>query len=279
MAYRTILVHIANPAGAKALLAAGLQIARAHDAHLIGLFVFPAHRITPPVPLPFGADIAAKIRKTIDDDVAAARKAFDDACQGQPVVTEWRSITTERRDACEVVLEHARAADLVIAAQADPSWDLSPMMEFPDRLAIECGRPVLVIPAGGHFGPMPKSIVVAWNNRREAARALADALPLLARAESVAVVTVEEGEAAREGKLPDTEIGAALGRHGIKAELSSIGRGSGSVGEAIRTFAAVNGADLLVMGAYGQSRFREFAFGGATRHMLRDMSLPVLFSH
>lgn len=279
MAYRTILVHIANPARATALMAAGLEIARAHDAHLIGLYVFPAHRITPPLPLPFGADIAAKIRKTIADDVAAARKAFDDACQGQQLVTEWRSITTERRDACEVVLEHARAADLVIASQADPSWDLSPMMEFPDRLAIESGRPVLVIPAGGHFGRMPRSIVVAWNNRREAARALADALPLLARAESVAVVTVEEADGAREGKLPDTEIGAALGRHGVKAEIATIPRGNTAVGEAIRTFATVNGADLLVMGAYGQSRFREFAFGGATRHMLRDMSMPVLFSH
>lgn len=279
MAYRTILVHIANPARTKALLAAGLEIARANDAHLIGLFVFPAHRITPPLPLPFGADIAAKIRKSIEDDVIAARTAFDEACRGQPVVTEWRAITTERRDACEVVLEHARAADLIVASQADPSWDLSAMMEFPDRLAIECGRPVLVIPAGGHFGRMPKSIVVAWNNRREAARALADSLPLLARADSVFVVTVEDGETAREGRLPDTEIGAALGRHGIKAELSSIGRGTGSVGEAIRSFAALNGADLLVMGCYGHSRFRELAFGGATRHMLRDMSLPVVFSH
>jgi nucleotide-binding universal stress UspA family protein len=82
-----------------------------------------------------------------------------------------------------------------------------------------------------------------------------------------------------EGALPDTEIAAALARHGVKVEIMSAPVGRSSVGEDIQVRATDRGADLIVMGCYGHSRLREFALGGVTRHMLKDMTIPILFSH
>ena len=277
MAYKTILVHLPDDKRTPALMSLALDIARTFDAHVVGLYVFPAHRITPPLPLPFGSDIAGQSRRVVAEDVDRTRKAFDAAIANQPVVCEWRAITSQHRDAADIVLEHARAADLVVASQADPDWELSGILDFPDRLVLGAGRPVVVLPNRGLF-QYPERIAIAWNNRREAARALTDAMPLLKKAKSVTVLTIEE-EAPREGRLPDTEIGAALARHGVDVTLVTDTRGNRSIGEAIRMQAADAGADMLVMGAYGHSRVREMVFGGATRHLFIDMTLPVLFSN
>jgi len=277
MSYKTILVHLPDDKRTPALMSLALDIARTFDAHVIGIYVFPAYRITPPIPLPFGSEVLGQIKRAVAEDIDRTHKAFNAATANQPVVCEWRAITSQRRDACDIVLEHARSADLVIASQADPEWDLTGVLDFPDRLALGAGRPVIVLPIAGKFR-MPKRITIAWNDRREAARALSDALPLLKLAEDVTVVSVTE-EKLREGQLPDTEIGAALARHGVNVRLVSDERGDRSVGDAINRQAEAAHADLLVMGAYGHSRVHELVFGGATRHLLADMTLPVLFSH
>jgi nucleotide-binding universal stress UspA family protein len=279
MSYKTILVHLNHAARTPALMGAGIQLAREHDAHIIGLYVFPAYRLTPPVPLPFGADVVAKIRATMKDDMERVRTAFEQVKAGQSLSIEWRSITSERRDPESIVLEHARAVDLVIANQADPNWTFTDILDFPEALAIDSGRPVYVVPLVGRSVVPPKTVCVAWNGRREAARAIADALPLLKSAQSVHVVTVSESDAQPEGSLPDTEIAAALARHGVKVEISNVAAREATIGQELRTRAMERNADLIVMGCYGHSRFREFALGGATRDMLRYMTIPVQFSH
>jgi nucleotide-binding universal stress UspA family protein len=114
---------------------------------------------------------------------------------------------------------------------------------------------------------------------REAARAVFDALPMLKLAEKVHIVTVEDSRTPREGSLPDTEIASALARHGIDVTIAKIPAGDASAGDEILREVAEQGSDLLVMGAYGHSRLREFVFGGVTRQILREMTVPVLFSH
>lgn len=279
MAYKTVLVHLNNEDRAESLLKVGMDIARAFDGHLVALYVFPAYRLAPPIPLPMAGDIAGAIRRRITDERDRIEALFQRVTARRSVVSEWRSVTSERRDACEIVMEHGRAADLIVASQADRDWDMSSILDFPDRLAVESGRPVLVRPLAGSYPSLPKRVTVAWNNRREAARAMADSMPLLQKAESVTVLTVDEGHGAREGQLPDTEIGAALARHGVKTTIATTVAGSRTVGDAIRNRATDDGSDMLVMGAYGHSRFREMAFGGATRELLHSLTLPVLFSH
>ena len=188
-------------------------------------------------------------------------------------------MTTERRQPEQVVLDHARAADLVIASQADPDWKFSDILDFPEALALGTGRPVLVVPTIANAASMPRVVTMAWNGRKEAARALADALPLLKPAAIVNVLTVSDGAPEPEGFLPDTEIATALARHGVNVRLSEVMATEYTIGEEIRIRANELQSDLLVMGCYGHSRFREYALGGVTRHMLREMTIPILFSH
>ncbi len=277
MSYKTILMHLHHDRRAQQLLDAGVQLACAFDAHLIGLHVFPAYRLRPPVPLPIGRDILGNITAQIEEEASRIKSRFDQATAQQTFVSEWRSVTSERADPADVVMRHGHSADLLIASQTDPDWDLSSILDFPERLAIEAGRPVLVIPNGWEFSEPPKTITLAWKNRREAARAAFDALPLLKRAQEVQVLTVEEGEA-QEGDPEDMEIATALDRHGVNVSLTTIPAGEASAAEEIHRRAAEQ-SELLVMGAYGRSRFRELVFGGVTRHILRNMKLPVLFSH
>jgi len=276
MSYKTVLMHLNHDQRAKQVLAAGDQIASAFEAHLIGLHVFPAYRLRPPIPIPLGREVLGAIATQIREETARIKEQFDQATSPQPFVAEWRTITSERRDPAEIVMEHGRAADLIIASQADPSWDLSSILDFPERLAVESGRPVLVVPTSGLFEQIPKSITVAWNGRREAARAVADAMPLLKRADRVHVLTVADGT--REGSLPDTELAASLARHGVKVSVNALHASDATAGEEIARRAAEQ-SELLVMGAYGHSRLREFVLGGVTRHMLKSMTIPVMFSH
>ncbi|HKZ97651.1 MAG TPA: universal stress protein [Hyphomicrobiaceae bacterium] len=279
MSYKTILVHLNNERRAGPLLELGAALARQFEAHLVGLHVFPSFRLTPPVPLPFGGEVAGAIRKEIREEAERLRAVFDRVTSTQSFVAEWRSITTERTDVATVVLNHARAADLVIASQADPDWSFSDILDCPDRLAIESGRPVIVVPRAGRFASLPKIVAIAWNGRREAARAVFDAMPLLQLAELVHVLTLDETGREQEGSLPDTEIGATLARHRVNVSLGKWSAKESSAADELRRAAVRKHAELLVMGAYGHSRFNELVFGGATRGMLKKMTMPVLFSH
>lgn len=279
MTYKTILVHLGNEARAKSVTAYAVEMARQSGAHLIGLYVFPAFRLTPPVPLPFGGDIAGQIRASIRQEMEKVKATFDDQTKGQSFPVEWRSITTQRRPPEAVVLDHARSADLVIASQADPDWNLTDVLDFPDDLALHSGRPVIVVPNFGQTARPPRTALVAWNGSRESARAVSDALPLLKACKTTYVVSIDDGSAALEGALPDTELAAALHRHGVAVEIEKIKPGEFTIGEELRVRAAERSVDLMVMGCYGHSRLREFAMGGVTRHLLRDMTIPVLFSH
>ena len=279
MTYKTILVQLGNDTRARASLACASLLAARFDAHLIGLYVFPGYRLTPPVPMPFGAELAGQIRATLKKEAEALEAVFKEMTDRQPFTSEWRSITTERRPPELVVVENAYAADLVVTSQADPQWRWTEILDFPDALALGTGRPVLVVPHVAPMTALPRVAMVAWNGRKEAARAVSDALPLLRQAEVVNILSVNDGRIRPEGYLPDTEVAAFLARHGIKVDLAEVVAAEATVGEEIRTRVIDRGADLLVMGCYGHSRFREFALGGVTRHMLREMTFPILFSH
>jgi nucleotide-binding universal stress UspA family protein len=263
VSYKTILVHLNDERRAHQLLEFGVEVARAFEAHLIGLHVFPGYHVTPPVRIPIGTEILGGIKAQIREETDRIRAIFDEVTANKPIVTEWRSITSDRRDPASMVVDQARAADLVTASQTDPEWDLHATLDFPERLAIESGRPVVVVPNRGRFGELPKRIMVCWNGRREAARAVFDALPLLKHTEQAELLTVDDGDS-REGSLPDTEIAAALAHHGVKVNIAKRTASEPTVGEEIWSRAVDQGAGMLVMGAYGHSRFREFVLGGVT---------------
>ena len=276
MTYKTILVHLNDSRRAEAVLEPATQLATRFNSHLIGLHVYAAVP-APPIPMASAAlgSIVAAERKNSE----AIADTFQRLTRNKQFVAEWQLQKVPHVDLARVVMERGRAADLIVAAQTDPDWDLSPLMDFPERLALESGRPVLIIPYAGHYSSIGRRVVIAWNAGRELARATFDALPLLQGADSVHILEIKDRGDASSSLAPDTSIAAALGRHGIKPEVRTSVAADISVGDEILSRAADLDADLLVMGAYGHSRFRELVFGGATRQIARHMTLPTLLSH
>ena len=277
--YKTILVHLNDERRANGLLAAALSVARRFNAHVIGLYVYPAMPTLPPVAVPYGGEVLKGLVTAAREEADRIRVLFDKATAAQTVVPEWRSVKASHADLAAVVMEHARAADLVVASQSDPEWDMSPVLDFPERLALECGRPVLIVPRVGSYTRIGERVTVAWSGKREAARAVFDAVPLMKGAKNVRILSVETAKSAAETALPDTEIAAALARHDIKVTSQRTVAPETSVADEILNRVADDGSDLLVMGAYGHSRFRELVFGGVTRGITRHMTVPTLLSH
>jgi nucleotide-binding universal stress UspA family protein len=278
MPYKTILVHLNDPRRAEALLEPAIRLASKHGAHLIGLHV-NASVPAAPIAVPYSAQVLGSIvaaERKMTEDLAAI---FNRMTAGQQFVAEWRALQVPHVDLASVVMEHGRAADLIVAGQTDPDWDLAPLLDFPERLALESGRPVLVIPYAGRYPDPGRNAVIAWKASRESARAVFDALPLLVDAETVQILEIKEAGDTRPALAPDTSIAAALARHGIKPTVRTSIAGEISVGDEILSRIADMGANLLVLGAYGHSRMRELVFGGVTRHIFKHMTAPVLFSH
>jgi nucleotide-binding universal stress UspA family protein len=278
MSYKTILVHLNDKRRAETVLGPAIHLAIGHNAHLIGLHVY-ASMPAPPIAMAYAAQVLGSVVSAEHKDAEQISAIFAQATANQPFVAEWRSLKVPHVDLAGVVMEHGRSADLIIAGQTDPDWDLSPLMDFPERLALESGRPVLVVPYAGRFGDIGRNVVIAWKAGRESARAVFDALPILKTAEKVHILEIRERAEKAGASAPDTTIAASLGRHGIKPSVHTSVAADISVGDAILSRLCDLDADLLVMGAYGHSRMREMVFGGATRHIARHMTVPTLFSH
>jgi nucleotide-binding universal stress UspA family protein len=136
----------------------------------------------------------------------------------------------------------------------------------------------LIVPAVGRFERVGRRVLVAWNASREAARALGDALPLLVDAQAVTVLSIGS-TATIDNEHRGADVTRRLARHGITATAAASIAKDADVGDVLLSRAADHGADLIVMGAYGHSRTREWLLGGAARHLLRHMTVPVLMAH
>jgi nucleotide-binding universal stress UspA family protein len=278
MSYKTILVHLNDKRRAEALLEPAIYLANQYNSHLIGMHVY-ASLPAPPIAIPYASRMLGGVVAADRKETEEIEAIFSRMTANHPFGAEWRARKVPHVDLAGIVLDHGRAADLIIAGQTDPDWDLSPLMDFPERLALEGGRPVLVIPYVGRYVEVGNNVAIAWKDVREAARATFDALPILTRAKSVQILNIKHRGEESAALTADSLIAAALARHGIKPTLRTSVADDISVGNEILSRLADQGADLLVMGAYGHSRMREMVFGGATRHIARHMTVPTLFSH
>jgi nucleotide-binding universal stress UspA family protein len=171
----------------------------------------------------------------------------------------------------------ARYADLVVVSQPDPEDVCSRLAPgLPANVMLASGRPLLVVPHSGHFAQIGKRVLLAWDANLEASRAVACALPLLRRAGAVSVAIFNPGML--HGAQPGADIALYLARHGVKVDVA-VQQCDIEVGEALLSLAADQQSDLIVMGGYGHTRFRELMLGGVTRTVLRSMTVPVLMAH
>ena len=187
------------------------------------------------------------------------------------VTAGWRE--TEGLEG-QVVGDYGRLFDLIVIGRnfGQPWIDWSVMCE---AALFETGRPVLVCGAEAPSS-VGERVAIAWNGSTETARCIAFSMPFLARADAVLVLTVEGWQVPGPG---GDQVTAHLKRNGIKATGKQVQSGTRSVGEAILEETKAFNADLLVKGAYTQSRLRQLVFGGATRHLLHNTPIPIFMAH
>jgi len=280
MAYRNLLVQIDETKACAKRIEAAVALAAAHDAHLTGVYIIaeasPASFSQGYLPVDLLTALQQEMRARAD----AALARFATVAERNQITFETRADRVLYTEVADALATNARYADLVILGQIDPDDPATGQRYLPEQVILSCGRPALVVPYIGAGASPSERVLVAWDASREAARAVNDALPLLERAKTVSVVTVNPGQAPfGHGEEPGADIGLHLARHDIRIEVERVVSRDIDVANTILSQVANEGADLLVMGAYGHSRVREYVLGGVTRTILAEMTVPVLMSH
>lgn len=276
MGFKDLLVHVDNTKALPSRLEVALELAQSHSAHLTGVYVLPQLEM----PTYLAGDVAMNLidvqQEAVRTRTAEAETIFRNTCARAGTPAEWR--TTEGGAISALSLQ-ARYVDLIILGQWNPEDPQSIGSGLANHVVLESGRPVLIIPYSGIQKPLGKRIIIGWNASREAVRAVNDALPLLQGAVKVDVVAINSPGETKGADSLTADICLHLARHGVKTEGHDVQVGDVEVGPLLLSRATELGADLIVMGAYGHSRFRELVLGGATRHLLHHMTVPVLMSH
>lgn len=279
MGYRTLLAILDTPKTTQQVTDFAVAIANQFQSHVIGAHAEAVAMVplVAPMEIPDPATVQA-LQDMAHQETEGVEKIFRDIGGREGLSHEWRSFITSSGFNSAALVDSARSADLVIAAQGE-SGLLSDSRSELETFLFESGRPVLLIP---HILKQPKPIrrvLVAWNGSREAARATFDALPFLKAAETVEIFTVDAPDtSSQSGSMAGAEIAATLARHGIKVTLTASEKSGLDPAMAIENRLSDSSIDLLVMGAYGNKRWWEILFGGVTRTLLDSMTALTLLS-
>jgi nucleotide-binding universal stress UspA family protein len=213
---------------------------------------------------------AEKSRKNAKELLAA----FDAAANKAGILHELYLEKCPTFAVPDMLVDYARLRDLTIVPVPE-SYD----QWYAEQVIFGSGRPTLVLPESPRPRPFELgTIAVAWDFGRAAARAVSDALPLFEKAKKVRIVTVTN-EKRLDSKHSAEELAKNLSRHGIDVVLDKVDAEGRGIGEVLEAYTASHRIDVLVMGAYGHSRWREFVLGGATKSLLSKPPLPIMFSH
>jgi nucleotide-binding universal stress UspA family protein len=289
MALKNVLVQLDNHRNYQTRLRIALSLAQQQKGRVLALYCFEM----PEMPhmsyamaeayYPTASDAARETyerqRDGAFDDANQFESAFRAAARHAGLRARWETWPEKPKDLVGHMTARAHYADIAIVGQADPQHPLfGTLANLPEKLMLGSGRPAIIVPYTDRRETIGQRILIAWNETREAARAVADAMPLLERAEKVTVLTValERDDRFHE---PGHHLAQQLVQHGVRAEVSKLTGSDSEAGDLILSRADDLGCDLLVMGGYGHSRTRELILGGATRGILQTMTLPVLMSH
>lgn len=295
MSYKTILVHADATQQPAPRIALAAQLALAYDAHLVGVATTGVSRY---VYQEGGASLARTLLAPYMDQLFAraeqALDRFERIARTAGVPSFEKRLLDDEAGAALVLA--ARYADLAVLGQHDPAAPGAPPGgDLAAWVLLACARPLLVVPYTPREFAIGRRILVGWNGSPQSVRALDAALPFLRRADSVIVASFgRSAESAAESAAESVAESAAdlaaesaadsawlppyLERQGVDADIVH-GAAGLDVGEGLLSMAAECGADMLVMGGYGHTRVRELLLGGATRTVLRAMTVPVLLAH
>lgn len=279
MSYKTILVHVDESKSALKRTQLAHQIAAKFDAHVTGVALTGISRyIFESTDLGVGDPNMMLHLTGLRERAERAITAFKQASLDLGASTSECLIANDEANGGLGL--RARYADLIVIGQTnrnEPSPSV--LSDFPEFMIVNSGRPVLITSYSTEINTVAERCLIAWDGSREAARALTDALPLLKTSKVVQVLIINpEKQSEAHGEEPGADIALFLARHGVNVEISTR-FSSQDTGSSILAACKEWSADLLVMGGYGHSRFREMIMGGTTRTILEKMTIPVLMSH
>lgn len=274
MSQLDILVHVRNAEGESLAVRAGFALAQRLQAYLYGLYVAPIGAVAFSTP----ETVVFQVQEAdhLYNEALARKDGWQARLDEHKTAGEW---LVAQGEPVEALCHAARWCDLVVAERPTLNPDAPTGWGTVSRTVFGAGVPVVVIPETAKVGALGERILIAWNHRREAMRAIHGALPLLKRATQVVVLDgTRHDDLLGVRHLPQLDLPAYFARHVITAEFRSFAAKSDH-GAGILAAAREMQADLIVMGAWGHSRIAELVLGGATRHVFQNSDLPLFVAH
>jgi nucleotide-binding universal stress UspA family protein len=282
MTIKTILVapifeaQVDAPAPEHSVVAFATQLASRHGAHLniclgVGRLTLPSAA--------FVAEVQGLLNQTNEDRRAGAKVFGDDAlrqAQSAGVTASLEFAYGDYSQVSEKVTGFARASDISIAQPRDQFFGLAETVI--EELMFSSGGPLILLPVGWKGNVDFPRIVIAWDGSAKAARAIGDAMPFVDAASEIEIVTIA-GDSNSRKQIAGVDIASRIVRHARNVHLTELPCTSGDIAQTLRDHVTMTRADLLVMGAYGHARFRQFIIGGVTRSVIADPPVPVLMSY
>lgn len=281
MAYKSILTVLNFVTDVPGTIASASRLARSQDAHLDILVLGIDRTQLGYTYIGSGAELMQIAIERAEEDARTIEAAVTEALKGEPEELRYsvEAAVTQIGALTDLVAQRARFADLVVLARPYGAGKGADSEAVVEAALFEGRVPVIVLPAQGlPENPVPRRIVLAWNQSAEAMAAARQALPFLKAADKVDITVVDPPQHGPERSDPGGHLCQMLVRQGVKAEVSVLAKSLPKVSEVIARHVTDIDADLLVMGAYGHSRFREAILGGATRAMLEQAQVPVLMA-
>lgn len=270
MSLKDLTVHLDSGARTKVRLDIAVSIAQRHQARLLGIF---GQRAEP-------EKVGIVATWPSERYVAAARASkaqFETATAGL-AQAQWHDVNRgSDAELLRQITDIGRYADMILLGQHEEGTEALVPPELPEEIVLNSGRPVLMVPYIGEFAPSFERPLIAWNNSREAAHAVNDALPLIQDCQEVTVVSLDTRHEAAAASC--TELARHLACHGLKCQTDILMVNDIGIMDMLLNRITDRDADLLVMGAHGQIGFPFVSRGAGTKHILRHMTVPVLMSN
>jgi nucleotide-binding universal stress UspA family protein len=279
MSYKTILVHVDRSRHAAARIRIAAEIAHAENAHLIGAAMTGISRfIYQDSEIDITRTVVAEQIDALNESANHALAQFESIAKQVGVLSYEKRLVNDEPEGGLAL--QARYSDLVVVSQTDVEEPASSITsDLPEFVVLNCARPVLIVPSAGQFNHVGNNVLIAWDGSMEATRAITNTIPLLKRAKNVTVASFNPAaQSDVHGDQPGADIALYLARHGVKVEVIQKNT-SVNIGDAILSTVSDLQSDLIVMGGYGHTRFREVILGGVTMTILNSMTVPVIMSH
>lgn len=274
-----IAIHLHHDIGCKRRLQAAIQLATEHKAELIGIYPSDSASQYMHEDTVIPDEVHRVLKNHVDRERAEIKTMFQEQTAAAGVKSQWR---TPRGAPDEALALHSRFCDLLVMSKAENRDTVTSMVpNLPESVVMAAGRPVLMIPAVGQILPMGKRVLFCWDYRRESARAFLDSAPFLKGCKELVVLTIDpDPENLRKKDVHETDFADYCASLGYPKPLEVVKNSEDiGVGNIILNSTTDYGSDLIVMGAYGHSRMRQWIMGGASRTLLSSMTVPIVLSH